>query len=237
MNKNDKEIFEYFKIMYKKYKNNYFVKDKTGAKLVELLNVSLKLNPKNKIIDLGERKTPINYAKSEVEWYDSQSLYVKDIPYKTPQIWKQVSDDNGKINSNYGWIIYSKENCYQYKNCLEELKNNKASRRAMMIYQRPSIWEEYNKNNMGDFICTDNVQCFIRDNKLIYIITQRSCDLIYGFFNDYYWHATVYNRFFNDLKEYYKNLKFGKILYNIKSLHIYDKHFDLMKKVVKNKEG
>ena len=53
-----------------------------------------------------------------------QSLYVDDIPGETPKIWKDIASDEGKINSNYGWCIYSEENGYQYHNVKRELKNN-----------------------------------------------------------------------------------------------------------------
>ena len=46
-----------------------------------------------------------DYAKREIEWYESQSLYVKDIPGKVLKIWEMCADKDGKINSNYGWCI------------------------------------------------------------------------------------------------------------------------------------
>lgn len=55
----------------------------------------------------------------------------------------------------------------------------------MMIYQRPQMQFQYNKNGMNDFICTNYAQLFIRNNKLIYIVDMRSNDAIFGFFNDF----------------------------------------------------
>ena len=48
------------------------------------------------------------YIEKELEWYCSQSLNVYDIP-NTPTIWKQVATNAGLINSNYGFLIFSKE--------------------------------------------------------------------------------------------------------------------------------
>lgn len=91
----------------------------------------------------------------------SQSLYVKDIPGKTPVIWEQCSDDDGKINSNYGWMVFSEENGSQYQHCLENLIKDPATRNGTMIYNRPSMHDDAYAKNMHDFCCTFAVQCFL----------------------------------------------------------------------------
>ena len=55
------------------------------------------------------REPNYEYYNREKEWYMSESLNVNDIPGGAPTIWKQCADVNGDINSNYGWMIYSKE--------------------------------------------------------------------------------------------------------------------------------
>lgn len=60
-----------------------------------------------------------DYAKNELKWYESQSLNVYDIPDKVPQIWINVSDKDGFINSNYGWCIFSEENKNQFDNVVK----------------------------------------------------------------------------------------------------------------------
>jgi len=228
---NECRLYPFFDQLYCKFLHKNFIQDKTDVKIIELICPVIKLDPIQKEFDFGVRKTPIEYAKTEIAWYDSQSLSVEEIG-KTAKIWQKVADKNGLINSNYGWCIYSKDNYEQYKNCLEELKNHKHSRRAVMIYQRPSMWNDFNKDGMSDFICTDGVQIFIRDDKLIYIIKQRSCDAIYGFFNDFYWHAIVYERLFNDLKLIYQNLEYDLIYYIPFSFHVYEKHFMMLEQMV-----
>jgi thymidylate synthase len=132
------------------------------------------------------------------------------------------------VNSNYGWCVFAAKNFSQYDFCIDELKKNHQSRKAQMIYTRPSIVIDYNFNGMSDYICTNNVHCFIRKNKLIYIVNQRSCDAIYGFLNDWAWHRFVAQKMLIEL-----NLDFGKIIYNIDSLHIYDRHYDILQKIGK----
>ena len=120
------------KLLVEKYKNHDFRITKSGVKTVELQNVQF-IADKDYIL----REPNYDYIKREIEWYESQSLNVYDIPGETPTIWKSCADVNGEINSNYGWMIWSKENGSQYKNCIGNLVNDPATRNAVMIYNMP----------------------------------------------------------------------------------------------------
>ena len=210
-------------IFIEKLKNEDFVIDKSGVKTIEIIGQSY-------IVDEDVIFGTLNheYSQKEVQWYLSESLNVYDMP-NTPQIWRQVCDSNGYINSNYGWCIFSKENGEQYSHCLRTLRKDKDSRRAMMHYTRPSMQWEYNKNGMSDYMCTNHVQILIRDNKLNYILSQRSCDAIFGYKNDIFWAKYVHNRLLEDLKEDYPELELGDLIHQVGSLHIYERHFKLIK--------
>ena len=231
------------KLLVEKYKHGDFRITKTGIKTVELQGIQFEAD-KDSII----RKPNYDYAKREIEWYESQSLNVNDIPGGTPTIWKQCADVNGEINSNYGWMIYSKENGSQYNNCIWQLVNDPATREACMIYNRPSMQEDYKKNGMHDFCCTYAVQCFLNEvNKystlpdgskvklgldgymLDYHVFMRSNDAVFGFCNDACWHMYVFDKMINDLSEklgcpIYK----GKLIWNTGSLHVYERHFKFL---------
>lgn len=200
-----------------------YVIDKSGDRTLEIVGQSYIVDEDVIFGTLNE-----DYAQKELQWYLSESLNVYDIP-KTPQIWRQVCDKNGYINSNYGYCIFSKENGEQYKHCLRALRKDRDSRRAMMHYTRPSMQWEYNKNGMSDYCCTNHTQILIRDNKLIYILSQRSCDALYGFKNDIYWAKYVHNKLLEDLKEDYPELVLGDLIHQVGSLHIYERHFSLVK--------
>jgi len=207
-----------------------FLQDRTGVKYVELIAPTIHLDPKQKELNFKVRKTPMKYVKDELLWYDSQDLSIQFIGERA-KTWKDVASTDGLINSNYGFLVYNPANYSQYKHVKEELIANKDSRRAIMIYIRPSMWYDYKKNGMNDFVCTLGVHYMIRNNKLIAVVSMRSNDFIYGFFNDYYWQAVVYERLFNDLKKTYKDLEYGNIVWIANSLHVYEKHFKLLKKM------
>lgn len=205
-----------------KLNNKDFVTDKTGVKTIELVGTSLIIDP---LVDdhiFGEPN--LDYADRELQWYESQSLYVKDIPGKTPAIWEQVASKNdGRINSNYGFLIYSWENFNQYANVYEALENDPNSRRAIAIYTRPRMHYDFNKNGMSDFICTNTVQYLIRDGKLISIVNMRSNDAIFGFRNDLHWQKHVQTKLATDL-----GIDVGSIFWQVGSFHIYERHFYLV---------
>lgn len=214
------------KQLVKKYKDNDFRITKTGVKTVELQNVQFECDK-----DYILREPNYDYADREIMWYESQSLNVNDIPGKTPTIWLQCADVNGDINSNYGWMIWSKENGSQYNNCIWQLVNDPTTREAVMIYNRPSMHVDAISNHKHDFCCTFSTQCFLNkidDNSysLKYIVYQRSCDAVFGFDNDVLWHTYVYKMMINELSQRLNcDIKTENIVYHCGSLHVYERHF------------
>lgn len=213
---NTKDIKEAFITM---LANEEFTLDKSGCMMIEILGASF-------TADTGSifGKPNREYIERELEWYLSQSLNVQDIPGIVPKIWLNVSDENYNINSNYGYLIYSKENCSQYERVLTELSMNHDSRRGTMIYTRPSMHYDCVKNGMNDFICTNAVSYFIRDGKLHATVQMRSNDVIFGYPNDYAWQYEVLTSLAYDL-----SVDRGNITWQAASLHVYERHFDKIK--------
>lgn len=220
-----KVVLEQFK---NKIINSEFVTDKSGVKTVEILGASITLDPRQKYLEFNGRKSSKKYIEAELKWYDSQNLDIEEIS-KSASLWKQVCNKDNKVNSNYGYLIYSKENGNQYQEVLKKLEKNPYSRQALMVYTRPSIHKDASENGMNDFICTLGHQFFIRNDKLYSVVMMRSCDIIYGFMNDFAWFATVQERLYNDLIKTYPNLDMGDLVHISSSLHLYEKHFELVK--------
>jgi thymidylate synthase len=214
------------------YNTGDFVIDKTGAKMVELIGATF-IADEDWII----RKPNMEYVKHELDWYESQSLNVYDIPGVVPEIWKQIADMYGNINSNYGWCIYSDENSAQFQKCLNELLANKFSRRSTMIYNRPSMHEDYKENGKNDFICTYANQFFIRDNKLVSHYIMRSNDSVFGYCNDYQWAKYVQQHMLSELLLDYPGLELGDIIWTASSLHVYERHFKFIEEYKGTQNG
>lgn len=199
--------------------NQIYVEDKSGVKMLEIVSASFIADE-----DTIFGEVNWNYVEREITWYESQSLNVNDIPGGVPKIWQQVSSSAGFINSNYGWAIWSEENNNQFQNVIEELTERPFSRRAVMIYTRPSMWNDYNVDGMSDFMCTNAVQYFIRKNKLHCVVQMRSNDVVFGYKNDRAWQMYVLNKMCSKLR-----IDRGNIYWNVGSLHVYERHFNLVK--------
>src|SRR5690625_2873004 len=83
-----------------------------------------------------------DYIKREIAWYETRQPNIHYMEGPIPKIWRQVSDERGNINSHYGHLVYSKENGGQFDSVYEELKRDPSSRRAVMIYTRPSMHKD-----------------------------------------------------------------------------------------------
>ena len=211
-----------------KLRINDFVIDKTGQKTIEWIGASF-IADEPAIFGTPSQ----TYIDKELQWYKSQITNVNAIGGKVPEAWQYAANDYGEINSNYGQIIYSDKYYHQYGRVLDELLVNPDGRRASMIYNRPSIWEEYNENGKSDFICTNAVTYYIRDDKLHCVVQMRSNDVVFGYKNDYAWQLYVLEdliKDYNECKSENDNeITLGDIMWQVQNLHVYERHFDLVK--------
>lgn len=208
-----------------KLENEKFVTDKGGQMTIEIINASF-IADENSIFGVVNE----DYVKRELEWYRSLSLSVNDIPGGPPAIWKQVADKYGRINSNYGWCIYSADNGHQFSKVVNELVASPLSRRATMIYIRPTMHEDYCRDGMSDFMCTYSTQYYIRDGKLHASVFMRSNDAVYGYKNDYAWQHYVHKEVLQAVNGRSGTVyALGDLHWNAGSLHVYERHFDLIK--------
>lgn len=177
-----------------------------------------------------------DYIRREIAWYESQSLYVDDIEGETPRIWREVSSHHGKINSNYGYLLYSEENGSQFDHVVDELTRHNGSRRAVAVYTRPSIHIDQNEDGMQDFICTNAVNYELRDQMingsplrtLNAVVQMRSNDAVYGYRNDWAWQLHALKTVRDRLGERGFYCALGDLYWQVASLHIYKRHWHLL---------
>lgn len=187
------------------------------------------------------REPNYEYYNKEKDWYTSLSLNVNDIEGGAPKMWKACATPLGYINSNYGWCIFSEDNGNQFESCLQHLIDDPHTREAIMIYNRPSMQQDYNKNGMHDFMCCQNMQYFINERDdisyLDCIVNFRSNDAVFGFNNDVAWAKYVQENLTKDINNEQKDIKInvGKLYWNAGSLHIYERHFKYLDELI-NKE-
>jgi len=198
-----------------------FTIDRTGQKTIELIGASFLADEPS---IFGEPNQ--DYIDAELQWYESESTNINDIheDKDPPQAWQYSANTHGEINSNYGYLIWNNKFHCQYERALEELEENPDSRRAIMIYNRPDIWMEYNNNGKNDFICTNAVTYYIRNDELQAVVQMRSNDVVFGYKNDFAWRQYVLESLANDL-----GIEPGFITWQVQNLHVYERHFHLVK--------
>ena len=141
----------------------------------------------NKIIN-KERNWKEDYAEAEWQWYLSGDRNIDklgELYGKTPEIWKRMADEDGNVNSNYGWQWQRNiegTNLNQIEWVIKLLKQYPITRQAAI-----SIFDgKETKNYAKDTPCTYAVQFTILHDRLDMCVTMRSNDLWYGFCNDQY---------------------------------------------------
>ena len=215
-----------------------FTIDKTRQKTIELIGANF-IATEPSIFG----KPVQNYIDAELAWYESGSTNIYDIhgkDYKNnkykkpPQAWTYSADPHGNINSNYGHLVNSDKYYNQFQNAFDELQQNPDSRRAQMIYNRPSIWVEYDEGGKSDFICTNAQTFYIRDNVLHMVSQMRSNDVVFGYKNDYAWAQYLMDKFIKEWNQLsvifdeHAPITKGTLTWQVMNLHVYERHFDLV---------
>jgi|GEM_PF-372002 len=248
----------------KKIENNDLV---NGT--AEIINATLVFDATDTKLELGKtRPAQHKYIENELAWYLSKDRCIKGHPgIEDNKIWRDhCATEDGMVNSNYGWCVFSPENgkngyfnqqyinsdhdkqcdgeirISQYDYALKQLIEKPNGRQSIIYYGRPQMQWEWNDglNAKSDFTCTITTQHFIRNNKLEYIVTMRSNDVIRGLHcGDLPWHGYVYHKLRDDINKAWKEedptivpVSTGNIYWNAGSLHIYERDFDLLKRIL-----
>lgn len=172
-------------------------------------------NPLDNIIKTPWRNFNPDYAEYEWQWYLSGNRNAEGIA-KRARIWSDIMDENGEVNSNYGWQWNRGS---QLNLVIQELKHDKKSRRAVVsIYDGKEI-ATYKK----DYPCTNTIHFQVVKDKLCMTINMRSNDLVFGFCNDQYCFSKLQEMVAKEL-----SLEVGWYFHFASNLHIYERHFNLV---------
>ena len=230
---------ESFALAYKKIledllKNPDYIVSPRAYKSHELTNVLIEiLDPKLWAYTNMKRGTQLKYCVAEFAWYFAGR---NDADFIIPhaKFWDSIKNDDGTINSSYGYLLFNKTNEHnltQYNWAISQLKEDKDTRQAVMHLNLPMHQYFYNK----DFVCTMSCQAMIRDNKLHFSVNMRSNDAILGLPTDIAFFCVLQQQMLFHLKQYYPNLKLGTYAHHVGSLHVYEKHFKLIDEMLCHK--
>lgn len=179
------------------------------------------------------RKFNLQYAKKELLWYIEANPYADWIQdYATA--WKKLKQHrSGLYFSNYGQYLFDKhiggeERKSQFQYVFETLIRDPDSRRATMVLLQP----HHLFHDNVDTVCTYAIQFAIYDNKLNMTVMMRSNDAIWGLSNDAFCFWCIYQMMYALVSEVITNLQRGVYTHIANSLHIYERHFEMVNKII-----
>ena len=193
-------------------------------KVKESILSNFVINPKQPIADFPQRNFNWKYLAGEMAWYLKQD---RDVDYigNFSNFWSRITNpDTNEINSNYGSLVFNKE---QFGWVIDSLEQDKNSRQAIMFFNSPKFQFEGNK----DFVCTMYANFFIRHNILHMKVQMRSNDIFYGLTFDAPFFAFLQQSVYLKLKETYPELELGMYYHFADNLHFYERHFELAEQI------
>lgn len=204
-----------------------------GKAIHELVAASFTLtDPRNRRIVSPVRSLSQGFAVGELCWYLRGDDDLATMLYYNKRM-SQFSDDGLTINSAYGARIFNPGTVIdvqpsQWELCLEELRRDPDSRRAVMHINRPMDLRRAVAAGSRDVPCTMSVQFLIRDRRLHMHVLMRSNDVAWGMPYDVFSFTCLMEAFLLRLQERdvpVDNL--GDYHHTAGSLHLYEQHFGM----------
>lgn len=199
-----------------------------GTHNIRDLVLQLKAEPV--ITNFMARKMNLAYAKREWLWYLGADPKDDSI-CEHATMWKKLAQPDGTFFSNYGQYIFGDVNNdgqTQFEYVVAMLKKDEGTRRASMVLLKQGHLFEDNV----DTVCTYAINFAIENGGLHMTVNMRSNDVIYGFTNDAFCFSMLYEFVYQLVRKKYPSLKRGEYLHCSNSMHVYERHYDMISQIV-----
>lgn len=190
----------------------------------ELQNVILEVEDNTQY--LACRNLSVPYLLGELTWYWSGSNDMNFISHFAKR-WRDISDDGVTSNSAYGYIINNRFGFNQLKQIIDLLQHDPQSRKAVINISYPTSDLARTKDKQ----CTVALQFLVRRGKLNLTVMMRSNDVYFGLPYDYLYFVSLMHFVAEKL-----NVKLGSYTHHAVSMHLYDMHFEIIKKEIESPE-
>lgn len=202
-----------------------------GQKTHEMANLMLQLpHPHVGIIETGdaERDSVMEkYLQAEAAAYASGELRGDVLAETLSKFWAGITNPNGTVNSNYGWLVFVNRSLPQmmtpWEWVIESLTRDPFTRQAILRFSLPDHQWLGNK----DQVCTMHMHFLYRDGELHATTVMRSQDIIYGFPYDVPYFGHLQCQLAIEL-----GFRVGTYTHIVHSIHLYEKHFDLAARLI-----
>ena len=201
--------------------------DGTPAHTVKKFGVVNRYDLREEFPIMTLRRTYWKSAIDEILWiWQKKSNRIAELG---SHVWDEWADENGTIGKAYGYQLgvkhkYPEGEFDQVDRVLYDLKHNPASRRIMT-----NIFNHADLHAMGLAPCAYSMTFNVTGNTLNAILNQRSQDMLTA--NN--WNVCQYAALVHMFAQV-SGLQVGELVHVIADCHIYDRHVDLVKKMLDN---
>jgi len=191
-----------------------FISDPRGQKTMEVIGTQVHVDMNRPVLTVHGRELGYKFMAAEAWWILSGRDDVESIKPYSKDI-ANFSDDAKTFFGAYGPRIRE-----QLDHCVNSLKNDPASRQAVLTIWRP------NPPKTKDTPCTITMQFIIRDNRLHCLTTMRSSDIWLGLPYDVFNFTMVASMVMLELRllSQFAHLSLGALIVTMGSSHMYDRN-------------
>lgn len=225
--------FAYEELLSKLLYAPQYVTSPRGHKCYENIDVVLEIeNPQYNLYENEARSSQKKYIAAELLWYFGGTNKTTDIS-DYASFWKQIENSDSTVNSAYGYLLFTEKNIHgknEWTHAVESLLKDKDTRQATVRFSKPNQLYDGNK----DHACTMYAVFHIREDKLKMTTHMRSNDAILGLPTDFAFFTTLQQQMLTHVNDVYPNVKLGSYTHVVDSMHIYERHFELVKNMLKS---
>lgn len=191
----------------------------------EIENLQLVVYSMYPFMNFPSRKYNVNYFKKEMIWKLGADSFDDSIKNHA-KMWESVQNSDGSFNSNYGQYWFGEQ--LGLHKAFNELVSDKDSRRATI----PMLSAKHIGHGVKDTVCTGHITFHIRNGILNMSVSMRSSDQIFGLGTDIPTFAVLHRMMHGMLIPIHGLLGLGKITITADSSHIYERHFEMVGKII-----
>ena len=201
--------------------------DGTPAHTIKKFGVVNRYNLKEEFPIMTLRRTYWKSAIDELLWiWQKKSNRIEELG---SHVWDEWAGEDGTIGKAYGYQLgikheYKEGQFDQVDRVLYDLKHNPASRRILT-----NIYNFQDLHEMNLYPCAYSMTFNVTGNTLNAILNQRSQDMLTA--NN--WNVVQYAALVHMMAQV-SGLEAGELVHVIADCHIYDRHVDLVKRMLDN---
>lgn len=202
--------------------------DGTPAHTIQKFGVVNRYNLAEEFPLLTLRRTFYRSAIEEILWiYQKKSNNIHEL---SSHIWDAWADENGSIGKAYGYQMsvkhqYPEGEFDQVDKALYDLKHTPASRRILL-----NMYNHADLHEMALAPCAYSLTLNVSKGKLNAILNQRSQDMLTASNWNVCQYAALVTMFAKA-----SGLEPGELVHVIANAHIYDRHIEIVKRVIEQK--